>query len=659
MTKSLLQVVENTLTPFTASLCIDASSVLVLAPHPDDEVFGCGGAIASHLRAGTPVQVVVLTNGDKGGDSVRRREESRAAGKVLGYGEPVFWELADRNLQWSEALQQRVCDQLTAHKVDLLYAPSPWELHPDHRHTALLAIQAVRRLHQPGLRIAFYEISSPLRANVLLDVTQSVEVKTRAMGCFTSQLAQQDYADHVLALNRYRTYTLPRATQYAEAFSVHDNASLERHLDNGFFRSSAVEGHVDALHNGLDKPLVSVLIRSLDRPYLMQALDSVALQTYPCLEVVVVCASAEHQALPDYCGAFPLRTVRLGRAVQRSEAANLALDQARGEYLLFLDDDDWLMPSHIERLADTLTRTPDAPATYTGVSMTDAHGSDLGQKFDMPYDSIQQLAGNLTPIHAVLFRASAVRDGCRFDESLDRYEDWDFWLQVSQRGPMVHLPGVSAVYRVHESSGVHVDSGPLGATAQIIYQKWRSRWSAQELGAMMQRVWSYHEQGIQLAELKRQDTQLLEVVNQHSAVIADQVAQIASQRTRLSAQDAQLDTQRGQIELQHTQLNEQRTQIELQHTQLSEQRTQIELQHTQLSEQHTQIELQHTQLSRQCTQRDIQDERIGTLTAEIGSKTAQIESARTAIELLQRSRSWRITRPLRWISAIVQRINKA
>src|SRR3990167_10533026 len=99
-------------------------------------------------------------------------------------------------------------------------------------------------------------------------------------------------------------------------------------------------------------PLVSVLVRSMDRPSLHEALDAVALQTYPHVEVVVVNArGGEHAALGTSCGRFPLRLVNAGGSpLARPAAANAALDAARGDWLIFLDDDDSMDPDHLERL---------------------------------------------------------------------------------------------------------------------------------------------------------------------------------------------------------------------------------------------------------------------------------------------------------------------
>ena len=75
---------ESDLVPYSACAVLPARSVLVLAPHPDDEVFACGGAIMRHVGAGVPVSVLVLTDGALYGDASVRQLESRAAAKVLG-----------------------------------------------------------------------------------------------------------------------------------------------------------------------------------------------------------------------------------------------------------------------------------------------------------------------------------------------------------------------------------------------------------------------------------------------------------------------------------------------------------------------------------------------------------------------------------------------
>lgn len=285
-----------------------------------------------------------------------------------------------------------------------------------------------------------------------------------------------------------------------------------------------------------------MLVRSLDRPQLLwQALDSVAAQSHPRIEVVVIAVRPGHAPLPERVGHATVRLIAADEPRPRSRAANVALDEARGEYLLFLDDDDWLMPDHLSRLVAALQAYPTAHAAYTGVAMVDADGRPLDQTFDLPFDAVRQLSGNLTPIHAVLFSAGLRERGCRFDETLDRYEDWDFWIQVARQTWLVHVPGVSAVYRIHDSSGVHEDRGAEATPSQRIYDKWLPRADARQIGALMRRVWAHDE-----IELRLQaSTASLELTQQ---ALARSTHTVAEQSNTIIHQAATIESQRGDAE---------------------------------------------------------------------------------------------------------------
>src|ERR1700690_4452808 len=76
--------------------------VLVIAPHPDDEVFGCGGTVSLLRDSGGIVTTIIVTNGAESDDDASgtlieiRAEESRAAAKARGLNAPIFWGLPDR-----------------------------------------------------------------------------------------------------------------------------------------------------------------------------------------------------------------------------------------------------------------------------------------------------------------------------------------------------------------------------------------------------------------------------------------------------------------------------------------------------------------------------------------------------------------------------------
>tara|TARA_R110002049_G_scaffold114921_2_gene266570 strand:+ start:13562 stop:14452 length:891 start_codon:yes stop_codon:yes gene_type:complete len=199
--------------------------VLVLAPHADDEVFGCGGTLALLAKAGARIEVVIISQGAL---AEQRYAESASAAALLRYPAPLQWSFDDRGL---EAAREPLTEQLLAHlkvyQPTLVFAPSYWEMHPDHRATCDAALQAgnmYTRTTGAELSIALYEIGVPLVVSDLVDISSVSTSKQQAMQCFTSQLAEQRYAEQIFGLNTYRSYTLGLGVSAAEAFHLVDAA---------------------------------------------------------------------------------------------------------------------------------------------------------------------------------------------------------------------------------------------------------------------------------------------------------------------------------------------------------------------------------------------------------------------------------------------------
>lgn len=483
---------EELLIPYRAVNRIDGERILVFAPHPDDEIFGCGGALLRHVDARKAVQVVIVTDGGHGvADEERatcvaqRREESRQAARIVGYDEPMFLGYLDRGLMYGEKLVLECLDLIERLRCDLVYAPSLLEIHPDHRALAMAVTEAVRRIGA-GLCLAYYEVGMPLRPNVLLDIGAQAERKMSAMRCFVSQNVRQRYDLDIAALNRYRSYTLPPDVVAAEAFVLTRAEDLAADPLGLYCSEHARQKQIGLPLDNRDAPLVSVIIRSMDRPTLGDALDSVALQTYPNVEVVLVNAKGVgHRAFGEWCGRFPLRMVDLGEPAGRSRAANVGLSHARGHLMIFLDDDDWFEPDHLVTLASLLHDSPRRIAAYSGIRCVTASGQQMAKRYERPFDAALLYAGNYIPLHAVLFSRRAIDAGCRFDEHFDVFEDWDFWLQVSRHGDFVFSGKTSAAYRIHGDSGWGVTFDPevarLGTIA--ILSKWRREWRDEDFFA--------------------------------------------------------------------------------------------------------------------------------------------------------------------------------
>jgi GT2 family glycosyltransferase len=114
-------------------------------------------------------------------------------------------------------------------------------------------------------------------------------------------------------------------------------------------------------------------------------------------------------------------------------------------------------------------------------------------------------------MHTVLFDLSLRQEGCKFDEGLDIFEDWDFWLQVSLHTDFFYVPKATAYYRIHNSSGVHQVTPFSGESYKSIYSKWQSRWQVDEIVSVMQRNWQEVSNTALLTDTKNQlfDTQKL------------------------------------------------------------------------------------------------------------------------------------------------------
>lgn len=241
-------------------------------------------------------------------------------------------------------------------------------------------------------------------------------------------------------------------------------------------------------------PLVSVICRTTGRTELRQALASIVAQTYRPIEIVLVDAAGEglDEYLP-WCGNLNTFPVSTGERLLRSKAANEGLAAANGRFLMLLDEDDWIAPQHVANLVDVLNSKPDIRAAYASVQKTSPEGESLAETFAQDFDPVLLRRDNYIPIHAMLFDVSLVEAGCRFDESLEVYEDWDFWLQLSRLTDFEHQPGVSAFYRQGGlSNTAAVESAPrfnsthlLGRSRIALYDKWMKIWSGSELNELV------------------------------------------------------------------------------------------------------------------------------------------------------------------------------
>ena len=223
------------------------------------------------------------------------------------------------------------------------------------------------------------------------------------------------------------------------------------------------------------EPLVSVVVRSTARPTLAGALDAIAAQDYPNLEIVLVAANgAAHPAPAERHGRVPIRFATSEVPLARPLAANAGLDAARGDYVTFLDDDDALLPDHVSGLVGALRDGVSVVHSYSRAVFRDGRAERIGR----PVALMQLFERSFIHLSAALVARSLVLDGCRFDPRFDILEDWDWFLTLAQRTRFAFAPRETFVWNADAG-----DSGAGGGNNQDdarfvrfrdqIYAKWQ------------------------------------------------------------------------------------------------------------------------------------------------------------------------------------------
>lgn len=458
-----------------------AASVLVLAPHYDDEVLGCGGLLAQLAAAGGAVRVLFLTDSsggieaadaitDRAAYRMRRRQEAGQAAEALGLAGWAGLDLPDGALdQHLDAAVDGIRKAILTQRPELLLVPSPLEVTRDHR----AAFAAVHRLLAPlresprgdleqeafrGLRILLYEVNHPAHPDLLVDVTAEGPKIEAAMACYGSQEERHPYLSAGLGLRRFRTLSLGPEAGLAEAyrrltvqdFTTRSPAQLIRFL-----------GGLPEVAEVRQGPLVSVIVRTRDRPALLaEALASLAEGEYRRAEVVLVNDGGAPPEVPaDY--PLPVARVDLAESRGRAGAAEAGIAASRGDYVAFLDDDDLAAPEHLATLAG-LVYAAGVRVVYTDAAVAvyelDPDGGWTCRDRRLPYsrdfDPDILLVDNYIPFNTLLIERGLFAEAGPFDPSLPFFEDWDYLIRLAALTPFHHLARVTCEYR-HFRGGAH------------------------------------------------------------------------------------------------------------------------------------------------------------------------------------------------------------
>ncbi|MEM7306547.1 MAG: PIG-L family deacetylase [Planctomycetota bacterium] len=353
--------------------------VLVVAPHADDEVLGCGGMLAHHTGRGDDVRVVVLTDGASGDPegetdnlSDVRRRESLAAGEVLGVQDYRFLGLPDGELASDAELVERLRSEIAEFRPELIYGPSPQEMHPDHRAAsrALCAASMSAKGEAeevPMPRLLLYGINSQVTANAVFDTTAVFDRKKAAIECFKSQIVYHDMLAKADAVDRARTVNIEQdGVRYVEGFADLGPDELALYTGSVARLLGAVHGETEGAADEL--PGATAVISTWNKKgVVLENLDSLRAQTRPFASIVVVDNCSTDGTAEAIAERYPeVRLVVMpNSAYGACETFNIGFASVTTPLVAILDDDITLPPDWLERATKRLAAEPESTAVLS------------------------------------------------------------------------------------------------------------------------------------------------------------------------------------------------------------------------------------------------------------------------------------------------------
>jgi glycosyltransferase involved in cell wall biosynthesis len=224
-------------------------------------------------------------------------------------------------------------------------------------------------------------------------------------------------------------------------------------------------------------PLVSIVTPVYDRvEFLHVALDSVLAQTYPNVEIVVVDDGSTTDVRPHLAGYDGRVTFSRMENGGPAAARNHGMRIARGEFVMFLDDDDALRPDAVDKLVAAAEHAQAAWAVGR-YAFVDRQGEPTGREHGYRgepgdvYEKIIVRNAIGAPL-AVLIRTRELREIGGFDEArtLQTCEDYDLWLAFARAHCAAVVPDVIANYRVYDGNATRNRPRHLEALIRVLHK---------------------------------------------------------------------------------------------------------------------------------------------------------------------------------------------
>ena len=196
-------------------------NVLVIGAHPDDFEIGMAGTIMNHANKGDIVIGIIMSNGEKIGNTRERVKEVKTSAKILGIKKLFFLEIKNTKIASGIKSIEPVESVVKKYKIKRVYTHSPHDNHQDHRETSLATLSACREVPQ----ILFYESPSSdidFRPTFFVDITPYVKLYVKSLQSYLSlKKFKKRYLEisAIESLAKFRGYQ--SKLKYADSFGVY------------------------------------------------------------------------------------------------------------------------------------------------------------------------------------------------------------------------------------------------------------------------------------------------------------------------------------------------------------------------------------------------------------------------------------------------------
>ena len=223
-------------------------------------------------------------------------------------------------------------------------------------------------------------------------------------------------------------------------------------------------------------PLVSVIIPCFNGvEFVSEALESALAQTHPRIEVIVI-DDGSVDGSAEAIARYPVLCLR-GQREGVSAARNHGVRESKGDYIVFLDADDRLLPNAIRTGLDALAQHPEC-CMAVGAHNVVAHSGELIGKREKPlhkrdYYACLLRSNFIECIATGIFRREVFFLEGFFKTGLHAAEDYDFYLRLARKYPVFCYSEVIAEYRLHQTNVSHDAELMLTSTLQVIHAQRR------------------------------------------------------------------------------------------------------------------------------------------------------------------------------------------